>query len=103
MSSMFMTLAENEKSFEIRHFKLMDLMQCLGTSYFIHFLKLALKNMASKEEYSSSTPSDGAVLQRPSKILRLQSDSKKSSLSSSLDMIRASTVQRYGCDRRKRK
>ncbi|XP_025266673.1 uncharacterized protein LOC112638721 [Camponotus floridanus] len=50
--------------------------------------------MASNEDYSSSTSSDGAVLQRPSKILRLQSDSEKSSLSSSSDMIRASTVRR---------
>ncbi|GBN16620.1 hypothetical protein AVEN_93154-1 [Araneus ventricosus] len=50
--------------------------------------------MASNEDYSSSTSSDGAVLQRHSKILRLLSDSEKSSVSSSSDMIRASTVRR---------
>lgn len=50
--------------------------------------------MASNEDYSSNTSSDGAVLQRPSKILRLQSDSKESSASSSSDIIRAFTVRR---------
>lgn len=48
--------------------------------------------MASNEDYLSSTSSDGAVLQRPSKIFRLLSDSEESSSSSSSDMIRASTV-----------
>lgn len=50
--------------------------------------------MASNEDYSSSTSSDGVVLQRPSKIFRLLSDSEESSSSSSFDMIRASTVRR---------
>ncbi|GBM95425.1 hypothetical protein AVEN_79327-1 [Araneus ventricosus] len=59
-----------------------------------HHRNGALKNMASNEDYSSSTSSDGAVLQRPSKILRLLSDSEKSSVSSWSDMIRASTVRR---------
>ncbi|KAL6417637.1 hypothetical protein ACFW04_011818 [Cataglyphis niger] len=50
--------------------------------------------MTSNEDYSSSTSSDGAILQRPSKKFRVLSESEESSSSSSSDMMRASTIRR---------
>lgn len=51
--------------------------------------------MTLTEDYESSSLSDNAVLQRPSKRYRLLSDSVESSSSSLSDMIRASAVRRY--------
>ncbi|XP_050465080.1 piggyBac transposable element-derived protein 4-like, partial [Cataglyphis hispanica] len=69
-----------------RLLSLFSLIQCV--------LQSTLVNMTSNEDYSSSTSSDGAILQRPSKNFRVLSESEESSSSSSSDMMRASTIRR---------